>query len=454
MKDREWTLRSRRVVTPSGMRAADVVIRKEKIAGLLEHDGPDAEGVILDVGDLIVLPGLVALHRDGPENLDGRWFEAVTRDSGAGGVTTLIDLPPCLDIASADELAPFGRMNAAEGSIRVDCGLVVPLGHRNADRIESWIEAGFLGVEAMLGDRVRPDSSLSTETDLRAAMPILADLGRPLLVETGRIGRSAGKPVEADRFLSSLTEREFAAIRLLIRICRETRCRVHLIQPSASEALPMIAEARAEGLPLTVETCPRHLGFAPGEIGDGVPTFPLDPSRRELDARSRLWDGLASGLIDAIGPDLPRSSPSPSLTSAGELELARIETSSLRLALPAVWAEANRRGFKLDDLGRWLASGTAKVLGIERRKGSIAEGLDADLVVFDPNASPLADHAHVNVNRRDHSPTPDARLLAGKVEATILRGTMIYQSGHFFEHPTGAVVLRLEETQPIPGTDA
>src|SRR5271155_4678795 len=129
MKAGEWTLRRRRVVPPAGARAADVLIRKETIAELLEYDGPETEGVILDVGDLVVLPGLVAFHREGPGTLDERRFAATTRDAGAGGVTTLIDLPPLAGNASTDGSSSVKRMAAAAGKIRVDCGLVVPLGH-------------------------------------------------------------------------------------------------------------------------------------------------------------------------------------------------------------------------------------------------------------------------------------------------------------------------------------
>jgi allantoinase len=445
----EWILRSRRVVTPSGTRPADVLIRKETIVELLEHDGPESEGVILDAGELAVLPGLVAFHREGEDSTDGRRFEATTRDSGAGGVTTLIDLPPRLDAKSAARWNSFDRMAAAEGKIRVDCGLVFPLGHGKADRIESWIEAGFLGVEANLGDGDWDPASISTESDLRAAMPILAELGRPLLVESGRIARRSGPRSESYQFASTLPEGEFAAIRLLIRLSRETRCRVHLIHPSGSEALPMIAEARAEGLPITVETCPSHLGYSLEDLVDGVPTFPLDPRRREFDARDRLWDGLKSGLIDGIGPDLRR--PFLPRPEAGEARLGHLAISPLRLALPAVWAEARHRGLTLDHLGRWLAGRTAGVLGLSSRKGSIAPGLDADLVVFDPDA-PTVDDTE-SFGSVDHPPPLDGRMLAGLVEATILRGNLIYQSGQFFEHPKGTVVLRLQETQPIPGTN-
>ena len=438
MKTGEWTLRSRRVVTPAGLRAADVVIRDETIAQVAEYDGPESEGVILDAGDLVVMPGLVALHLDGPRCSDWRGFEATTRDSAAGGVTTLVDLPEGHGPGTNSPSAFRARMAAAEGKIRVDCGLVLGLGRGNAELIESWIESGIIGVEAFLD---------ATEADFRGAMPVLASLGRPLLIHSGGGGRTTGSIGASDRSGSTLSEREFDAFRLLIRLCRETRCRVHLIHPTAIEILPMIAEARAEGLPLTVETCPSHLISPPAESRHGLPALPLALPREGHEVRERLWDALRSGLVDGIGLDHPHASSTSTCSAHDGLGPDRGGFTPLRLTLPVLWTEAKRRGFALDDLARWMASNTADAFGLSSRKGSILAGLDADFAVFDPDEDSAPDPDPPN---RLGSPPPlDARTLSGRVEATILRGTLIYQAGQFFDHPRGAVVLRLEETQPI-----
>ena len=428
------------MVTPSGLRAADVVIRNETIAEVAEYEGPESEGVILDAGDLAVMPGLVSLHDEGPGRSDFRGFEAATRDAAARGVTTLVGLPHDHDPETNSPSAFRSRMAVAEGKIRVDCGLVVGLGRGNVDLIESWIEAGVLGVEVNLD---------ATEADLRGAMPILAGLGRPLLVHSERAGRATASTRPSDRPGSTLPDRDFDTFRLLIRLCRETRCRVHLIHPTSGEALPMIAEARAEGLPLTVETCPDHLGLAPEEIGEGGPT---SPPTRGTEVRERLWDGLRSGLIDGVGSGHPRAFAPPTSSVPGEPRPTGRELTSLPLALPALWAEAGRRGFALADLARWTASNAAQALGLSACKGSILAGLDADFVVFDPEAGFVADPSPID--RRNPFPDLDRDRLSGQVEATILRGTLIYQAGQFFEHPKGAVVLRVEETQPIQGAKA
>ena len=362
------------MVTPSGVRPADVRIRQEAVAELLEHDSPDSEGVILDVEDLAVLPGLVALHPVGFEGAGGGGIVAASRESAEGGVTTLVDLSGG-DGREADPATdPLKPLLALQGVIRVDCGLVVPLGRAQVWQVARWIEAGVLGIEASL--LTGPSGPLPTpaEADLRAVMSALVQLGRPLVARPGD---------------------EVEVVRLLIRLCRETRCRVHLVQPTASEAWPLIAEGREEGLPITVETSPGHLA---GEGG------------------GRLLDALELGRIDAIGPD------------------HRPGRGDLRSALPATWALVKGRGLGLDSLVRWMAAGPANTLGLSARKGAIEPGLDADFVLFDPDAS---------------GPTPGT---LGRVEMTILRGNMIYHSGRTFENPRGAVVLRMEETEPFYGS--
>ncbi len=444
----EWTLRGRRVVTPEGTRAADVAIRDEKIVALAEYEAKDCEGVILDVGDLVLLPGLVALHVNEPKKSGRNGFEPATNDAASGGVTTLIDLPPD---DSPESNSPTGfnqRMSAARGKLRVDCGLVIGLGHGNTDLIEPWIEAGVIGIEAFLDPVGESGVRTSIESDLRLTVATLARLGRPLLFHAERVVDPRALP-EVERFASELPAREYEAIRLLIRLCRESRCRVHLIHPTGAEALPMIAEARAEGLPITVETCPHHLCFAASEVVDGIPTLNLYPRNPAPDVRQRLWDGLASGLIDSVGADHPQVFGGSAHALPGRNGADRNEFNSHRLALAAVWTEAKRRGFKPEDLARWMATRPASILGLSGLKGSIAPDRDADLVIFDPDANFLADPDPLR--RRRLAAPLDGRILTGRVEGTVLRGTLIYQGGRFHDHPKGSVVRRVEETLPLPG---
>ena len=286
--------------------------------------------------------------------------------------------------------------------------------------------------------------------DLWAAMPELARTGVPLLVHA----ELTGPPRPATK-LSSLEARSYArylasrpreweqeAIRLLIALCRQTGCRVHVVHLSSADALPMIAEARSEGLPLFVETCPHYLVFAAEEIPDGDTRYKCAPPIRERENRERLWAGLREGLIDTIGTDhFSAAPPAPAKhLDSGDLDRAWGGIASLQVALPAVWTEAHRRGFTLGDLATWMARRPAELLGISSAKGAIADGRDADLVVFDPEATFTVNRA--NLHDR-HRLTPyEGRPLTGVVEATYLRGRPIYRSGVFEDSASGRPLFR------------
>lgn len=455
MRTGEWTLRGLRVVTPDGTRAADVVIRGETIAAVLGHEDPDREGVILDVGDLLVLPGLVDLHVHVHETGRAEWegFETATRAAAAGGVTTMVDMPVSSSPVTTSPRAFAAKLASADRKLWVDCGFHGGLVPGNIEQVEPMLDAGALGIQASLCPSAVEEFAASTEADLRAAMPLLARLGRPLLVRAELVGRVHQPRSGSDRrsyaahVAAHPPEWEVAGIRLLIDLCREYRCRVHVVQHSASDALPMIAAARAEGLPISVETSPHHLALAAEEIPDGDPRFKCEPPIRDSANRDRLWDGLRSGLIGTIASGHDPSTPEMKHLKSGDVRAAHSGISSLQLALPVVWTEARRRGFGPDDIARWMSFGPAEVVGLAGRKGSIAPDADADFVVLDPDATFVVNPDHLF---HRHPITPyEGRTLSGRVEATILRGTLIFDSGRFRDDPLGDAVLRLEETLPI-----
>jgi allantoinase len=282
-------------------------------------------------------------------------------------------------------------------------------------------------------------------------MPLIARSGLPLLVHaeltssvpenqaaTGADSRSY------QRYLASRPPAwECAAIRLMIDLCREYRCRVHIVHLSAADALPLIAEARATGLPLSIETCPHYLAFAAEEIPDGDPRFKCAPPIRERENRERLWQALRKGLINTIGSD---HSPAPldiKEMDTGDLTRAWGGIASLQLALPAVWSQASLRGFTLVDLASWMCRRPADLVGLAGRKGSLVPGFDADLVVFNPEATFAVDPARLFYR---HKITPyEGRTLSGRVEMTILRGRKIYEPDRVSSSPLGQPILRHRE---------
>jgi allantoinase len=444
-----WALSSQRVVTPSRTRAAAVLIEGGTIKGVIEPAELPASCRTQDVGDRVVLPGIVDthVHVNEPGRTEWEGFVTATRAAAAGGITTLVDMPLNSSpvTTTAEALAP--KLEAARGKLAIDCGFyggVVPGASAHVGRL---IAAGVLGFKAFLCHSGIDEFPNATEGDLRAVMPELARAGVPLLVHAELIGDSPlaapAMTVERRSYARHLASRprewEHEAIRLMIGLCREYRCHVHIVHLSSADALPMIARARDEGLPLTVETCPHYLTFAAEEVPDGDPRFKCAPPIRERENRERLWEGLRQGLIDTIGTDHSPAPPELKHLDTGDVFQAWGGIASLQLALPAVWTEARRRGFNLMDLARWMALHPAELVGLSGRKGAIAPGRDADLVVFDPDSNFTVDPATLH---HRHRATPyEGRALYGLVEATYLRGRAVYSAGSFAETAWGQTVL-------------
>jgi allantoinase len=447
----DWAIRSSRVITPEGERAATVVVRGETIAALVAAGELPADCPLLDVGDLVVMPGLVDthVHINEPGRTEWEGFETATQSAAAGGVTTLVDMPLNSSPVTIRASHLRRKLAAAERKLWVDCGFYGGIVPGNTGDILSLSAAGVLGFKAFLCHSGIDEFPAATAADLQLALPLLASAGLPLLAHAELV---AALPPEIEARLTALPGSyaaylasrprawEQAAIRLLIDLCREYRGRVHIVHLATADALPMIAAARREGLPLTVETCPHYLTFAAEEIPDGQTQYKCAPPLRERENRERLWQGLRDRLIDTIGTDHSPAPPDLKCLDTGNLQRAWGGIASLQLGLAAIWTAAQRRGFLLAEVADWMSRRPAELIGLEHRKGVLAARHDADLVVFDPKASWVvtADQLH-----HRHKVTPyEGRTLLGRVQATFLRGRRVYADDGFADAPTGRALLR------------
>ena len=274
--------------------------------------------------------------------------------------------------------------------------------------------AGVAGYKSFLLYPGCDGFGLIDEQDLRSAMPLIASTGLPLLVHAelpGPLEAAAAALNDHDwtqysTYLASRPdEAELAAIRLLIDLCREFGTRIHIVHLATAQALPMLRAAKAEGLPITVETCPHYLYFSAEEIPARATQYKCAPPIRSAANRELLWAGLAEGTIDMIGtdhspcpPEMKRAEEGSFLTSWGGI-------ASLSLGLPVMWTEMQRRGFGLDRLAHWMSTSPAQLAGLARTKGRIAEGFDADLVILEPEEN-LHRHEGRSALPPSHLPLP------------------------------------------------
>lgn len=432
--------RSNRVITPEGERPAAILVEEETIRAVIPLDEVLPNTPVKDYGDLAILPGLVDshVHINEPGRMEWEGFETATRAAAAGGYTLLVDMPlNCLP-ATTTVAALEKKRECAKNASRVDWALWGGVESNNQEHIGALAAAGVPGFKCFLVHPGIEGFTMVSAEQLRAAVPLVAKTGLPLLVHaelSGPIEAATKELAGADwrRYETYLRSRpdeaELAAIELLLALCREFRFRLHIVHLSTSKALGLFRAAKSEGLPVTVETCPHYLSFSAEQIPAGATLFKCAPPIRTEENREKLWDGLKEGVIDLVATDHSPCPPEMKKIEQGNFRDAWGGISSLSVALPVMWTEASKRGFSLADIVRWMAEGPAKLAGFPGRKGKLASGYDADFVVFDPEAQFVLTEDHLHYR---HGISPYlGRRLTGIVKETCVRGNCIFREGAF-----------------------
>jgi allantoinase len=448
----DLVVRGKRVIVPEGERAAAVHIRGGAIAAVTAFDEIPRGVPVHDAGDSVVMPGIVDthVHINEPGRTDWEGFTTATRAAAAGGVTTLVEMP--LNSIPATTTGPAFRekLAATAGKLSVDTGFwggVVP---GNVPELRLLWEDGVFGFKCFLVPSGVDDFAAVGEGDLRAALPELAAMGAPLLVHAelsgpidsavAQLPKGASPRSYATWLASRPHEAEDEAIALLVRLAREFNARVHIVHLASSDSLARLRAAKADGLAISVETCPHYLSFAAEEIADGSTEFKCAPPIRARENREKLWRGLDDATIDFIATDHSPCPPALKLPDEGDFLRAWGGIASLQLSLAAVWTQARPRGYSVTRIAEWLCGGPARLAGLGGRKGAIAVGCDADMVIWNPDATFRVDAARLH---HRHKVTPYAgRELAGVVETTFLRGRRIFDRGEFASPPAGRVIRR------------
>ena len=447
MADRR-TFVSRRVVTPEGIVPGGVVVEGDRILAVGEGI---AEGEVVDFGGLALLPGLVDVHThvNEPGRTEWEGFATATRAAAAGGFTTLVDMPLNALPETTTVPALEAKRTAARGRCAVDWAAWGGVAGDNRADVAPLAAAGVRGFKCFLIFPGCEGFRMVDLAQLRAALPEVVRTGLPLLVHAelaGPIDAVAPTLKGADwtRYATYLASRpdeaEIEAIDLMIGLCREFGARIHIVHLATARALPLIRAAKAEGLPLTVETCPHYLRFDAEAIPDGATAFKCAPPLRDRENREGLWAAVREGLIDLVATDHSPCPPAMKRQEERRFDLAWGGIASLSVALPALWTEARARGFGLEDLARLLAAAPAALAGLTGRKGAIAPGYDADLVAFAPEATFRVVPEGLRF-RHPVSPYLGAELI-GVVRATYVRGRRAFGNGGFAEVPFGREVPR------------
>jgi dihydropyrimidinase len=246
-------------------------------------------------------------------------------------------------------------------------------------------------------------------------------------------------------------EAELVAIERAIAMCRATRAPTYIVHLSSAAALAACRAARAEGLPLFIETRPLYLYLTAERYGDedGAIYVAQPPLRATADAEA-LWRGLADGSIDTIGSDHAPWTRALKMDGAGDVRRARPGVAELDTMLPLLYTEGVATGrLTLERFVALTATNAARLFGMYPRKGTLAVGSDADLVVWETRGRRVIRDEDL-FSRARHS-VYRGRALSAWPAATVRRGEVVFEDGKIVGAPgSGRAVARGRSERPLP----
>jgi len=438
----DLVLRGHRILTTAGLTAREVGVRSGRIVAIEPLGSGLAGATTVDLADdETLIPGLVDthVHVNEPGRTEWEGFASATKAAAAGGVTTIIDMPlNCIPSTVNAPALELKRLYAGRQAF-VDVGFWGGAVPGNKAYLRELHDQGVFGFKCFLLHSgveefpyLEPDELEDYLAELKlydALMIVHAENSRAI----DRAPHAHGDQYR--RFLASRPRgAENLAIAEVIERVRWTGARAHILHLSSSDALPMIRSAKADGLPLTVETCPHYLTLIAEEIPNGATSYKCCPPIREVANRELLWEGLLDGTIDDIASDHSPSTLELKDLENGDFGVAWGGIASIQLGLSLIWTAGRRRGIALERVVDWMATKPAQRVGLPA-KGKLALGYDADLAIFAPDQAFVVDAA--TLHHRNPLTPYQGKTLSGVVRRTFVRGVEVD-----YDEPHGRLLRR------------
>lgn len=387
----DFVIRGAQVCLPDGLRVTDVAVSEGKIAQL--GDGVSAPEFVEAEG-MLLLPGAIDphVHYNEPGRTDWEGWATGSLASAAGGAACVFEMPlnahpPTLDAESFDL-----KRRAAEASSVVDFGLWGGLTPCNLDKMRELGERGVIGFKAFLSSSGLDDFRRSDRETLRQGMKIAADLGLPvathaeneeMVARLAAEAKSAGRHGVRDYLASRPIAAEVAAIREACELAGETGCKLYIVHVSCGEGLDAIAEAKKRGVDVTAETCPHYLTFNEDDVEKIGSDAKCAPPLRSEATRAEMVARVKRGDVDTLGTD--HSPCPPSMKQGDDFFAIWGGIMGAQQFIGALFAA----GLDGALMAKLTGTNVARRFGLEGRKGAIAVGHDADLLLIDPRRSHL-----------------------------------------------------------------
>ncbi len=432
------------IVRPGNISPADLIIENGSIVELREPGDGAWNGRLIDASGLLILPGAIDIHfhcraPSYPERGD---FSTETRGAAAGGVTTVLEMPISKPGTSTVEVFE-ARKAVGERDAYVNFGLYAAPARFDPVEIEKMVRAGAIGFKTFMtaAPEGRDDEfeGLCAETDdaLYRVLELIKPYPHPAVFhpesnqllewfQSRMVRRATVQPVEHAETRPPVVES--TAIAKLIAMVEGTGRNAHVAHLSTESGLNLVRDAQRRGLPITAETCPHYLLFSSAKLREAGPFGKVNPPLRGEQDRKSLWTGLTDGTISVIATDHAPFSAAEKEPGWEDIRLAPPGLPSIDVLYPLVLNMALEGHFGLARAVELISTGPADMYRLNR-KGRIRVGADADLVLFDPEATTRIDR-----NTWFSKAAPCDRVytgmeLRGQLRQTILGGEVIYKDG-------------------------
>ncbi|XP_074650897.1 allantoinase, mitochondrial-like isoform X2 [Tubulanus polymorphus] len=450
MEDERLLVKGRKVVIGDGIVPASIIVKNGKIIDIIyDYNFEMDDSVpVIDGGNLVIMPGIVDshVHVNEPGRTEWEGYETATKAAATGGITTIVDMPlNCVPVTTSMSAFSIKLKEAADKAF-VDVafwGGVIP---GNQSELRPMINAGISGFKCFLIHSGIDEFPKVSEYDLHNAMVQLRRTDSVLLfhaeMDVDDIPSAEDKNPQAyQTFVESRPDSmELEAVKLVCKLCVHYRVPCHIVHLSSAECLPLIQVARAQGGPLTCETCHHYLSFDAESIPDKDTSYKCCPPIRSKQNQETLWEALKSGIIDLVVSDHSPCTADLKQLDTGDFMKAWGGISSLQFGLSSFWTSARQRSMTVFDIVRLMCENTAKLAGIHTRKGKISRGYDADFVIWDPNESFVITE---EIIQHKNKVTPYmGKRLNGVVHQTIVRGNTVYKNGRVTVKPYGELILK------------